>query len=287
MKAYGLLCLITMALLYYRGRDARWLHLGLVAIIWVPLVGTLARGLVVLTRISTERYDEWFLLSDRFLGSPAFAVGRLLARYPYLHLIALFDYQLYLAAAFGIVVLMFARVGAAQGYRAFLAMLISALASIFFYAVLPASGPRYAFAAFPLVEPIISQPHLLHLWAPPNCLPSNHMSLALLVAAFAWRWKAGRVLGVLHVALTVIATLGLGEHYAVDLIAAVPYAMFCHWSSGLPFRHRVKAAPKVPRARVIGTVEGWVVLDCSLEHLRGLAWIDPSVKLQVVSTECL
>ena len=79
----------------------------------------------------------------------------------------------------------------------------------------------------------------------------------------------------------------MGEHYAVDLIAAVPYAMFCHWSSGLPFRHRVKPAPKVPRARVIGTVEGWVVLDCSLEHLRGLVWIDPSVKLQVVSTEGL
>ena len=281
MMPFALLFLATATLLYLRRRDARWIHLAIVSIIWVPLVSNLGRGLVVVTGISTARYDEWFLLSDQLIGSPAFTLGRFVAHHPLFHLAILFDYQLFLAAAFAIVALMFAKVGPVAGYRAFLAFLISALAAIFFYAVLPASGPRYAFAAFPFAEPIITQPHLLQIAAPPNCLPSNHLSLALLVAIFAWRWKAGRVLGSVHVALTVLSTLGLGEHYAVDLIAAVPYAMFCYWLSSLPFKRRAMASSASPRVRVIGTVEGWVVLDCSIEHLGGLVWIDPSVKIQI------
>ena len=61
--------------------------------------------------------------------------------------------------------------------------------------------------------------------APRNSLPSLHFAWALLIL---WSLKPGqrlaRLLAVLFVIATVLATLGSGEHYLVDLIVAVPFA---------------------------------------------------------------
>ena len=40
---------------------------------------------------------------------------------------------------------------------------------------------------------------------------------------FLWHWRLGKVIGIVFLVLTVVATLGSGEHYAFDLICAVPY----------------------------------------------------------------
>ena len=81
--------------------------------------------------------------------------------------------------------------------------------------------------------------------APRNAMPSLHLTWALLV----WRELRiqsvlGRLFGDVFLVLTIIATVGLGEHYLVDLIAAVPFWLFVERLCGFayhrlhPFRQR-------------------------------------------------
>jgi hypothetical protein len=98
------------------------------------------------------------------------------------------------------------------------------------YRLCPAAGPAYAFpAVFPADIPIITPG-----WVQPtdmpssllNAFPSLHTTWALLVAAWAERLPPARRGVILAlVTLTLFATLGLGEHYLVDLVAAVPFAV--------------------------------------------------------------
>jgi hypothetical protein len=90
------------------------------------------------------------------------------------------------------------------------------------YVLCPISGPAFAFPQFPgLPAHVVA--HGILLDAPPNGMPSGHFTCALLVAWFLRHWRWGRVSGALFVVLTLLATLGSGQHYAIDLIAALAY----------------------------------------------------------------
>jgi hypothetical protein len=85
------------------------------------------------------------------------------------------------------------------------AIVLAGLIAPVFYVLFPAVGPAW-----------VNIPD-----APRNCVPSLHMAWALILAVYSpsrLRVPAG-----LFAALTVCATLGLGEHYILDLVAAVPY----------------------------------------------------------------
>jgi hypothetical protein len=57
---------------------------------------------------------------------------------------------------------------------------------------------------------------------PRNCLPSLHFGWALLLL-WNCRGRAMETFGSIYLFLTALATVGLGEHYFVDLIASVPF----------------------------------------------------------------
>jgi PAP2 superfamily len=100
------------------------------------------------------------------------------------------------------------------------------------YNMLPACGPVHVFgAAFPW-NPLTTA-DALNLNVVPvviagarNAIPSLHMTWVLLV----W-WNSRRLalwiraIAMLFVALTVLATLGTGEHYFVDLVVAFPFSL--------------------------------------------------------------
>jgi hypothetical protein len=74
--------------------------------------------------------------------------------------------------------------------------------------------------------------------APRNAMPSLHFSAALLVFWNSVEWpKWARALTAFFLLFTVLATMGFGEHYLVDLIVAVPFclAMQGIWTVGLPW----------------------------------------------------
>ena len=117
-----------------------------------------------------------------------------------------------------------------------LAVMIAFLATgpigVLCYNMLPACGPVHLFgAAFPWNPP--STVEAMHLSVVPvlmkgarNAIPSLHMTWVLLVwwnSRGLARWV--RAIALLFVALTVLATLGTGEHYFIDLVVAFPFSL--------------------------------------------------------------
>lgn len=103
-------------------------------------------------------------------------------------------------------------------------------AAYLLYNVLPAAGPVYTFGAqfpdhLPLTVQLVTQAPL-RLGAPRNAVPSMHLACALLIFWNARRLSLwARFASALYLGFTILATLGFGEHYAVDLVAGVPYAL--------------------------------------------------------------
>ena len=117
-----------------------------------------------------------------------------------------------------------------------LAVMIAFLATgpigVLCYNMLPACGPVHLFgAAFPWNP--LSSADAMHLNVVPvvmkgarNAIPSLHMTWVLLVwwnSRGLARWI--RAIALLFVALTVLATLGTGEHYFIDLVVAFPFSL--------------------------------------------------------------
>jgi PAP2 superfamily len=103
------------------------------------------------------------------------------------------------------------------------------------YNLLPASGPAYVFGAdfpwnslpYPMLRRLALDRIPVNPDVPRNAIPSLHMAWVVLLF---WNTKglsrALRIFMAVYLTLTVISTLGTGEHYFVDLIAGVPFALF-------------------------------------------------------------
>jgi hypothetical protein len=133
----------------------------------------------------------------------------------------------------------------------FVAFLATGPVGILFYNLFPALGPVHVFGrAFPwhplppaqaarlLAEPIA-------LSGAPNAIPSLHMAWVLLV----WWYSRGlswweRAVAFAFLFFTVLATVGTGEHYFVDLVVAFPFALFMEslCAFKLPWRERQRVA---------------------------------------------
>ncbi len=105
-------------------------------------------------------------------------------------------------------------------------------------------------------------------------MPSLHMAWALLV----WWYSRGlswweRSIALLFLVFTLLATLGTGEHYLIDLIVAFPFALLIESISS----YTLKATD---RQRVLGFCVGlagtlgWFLL---LRHAFHFFWLTPAL----------
>ncbi|MFZ0279004.1 MAG: phosphatase PAP2 family protein [Candidatus Sulfotelmatobacter sp.] len=161
-----------------------------------------------------------------------------------------------------------------------IAFLVTGPVGVMFYNMLPACGPVHLFgAAFPWHP--LSTVNAMRLRAVPilmkgarNAIPSLHMTWVLLI----WwnsrglpRWV--RAIALAFVWFTVLATLGTGEHYFIDLIVAFPFSLMvqalCSYS--LPFRSGERRT-----AFLLGTFVtlAWLAL---LSYATRFFWISPLV----------
>ena len=165
---------------------------------------------------------DWLLdRADLALGLDPLAIARLVYATPSL--------ERSLVVAYDALPLAVAIAWAAERPRAMLpAMFASSALAFACYNLLPAVGPAHAFTGFPFAPPHLAE---VDSGLPRNCIPSMHLGWALLIA---WnvRGRAARVVGWLFVAVTALATVGLGEHYFVDLIAAVPFCFAVQMATG-------------------------------------------------------
>jgi PAP2 superfamily len=161
----------------------------------------------------------------------SFVLGQMFARYEWLRIAGLLFY-IALPLPLALVYAARLRLEIENAFPVMLAFLVTGPMGVLFYNMVPAAGPVHVFGqSFPWHPLLTSQAMHLVLETIPlkgarNAIPSLHMAWVLLV----WWNSKGlaqwiRVVALAFVWFTVMATLGTGEHYFVDLVVAFPFAL--------------------------------------------------------------
>jgi hypothetical protein len=161
----------------------------------------------------------------------SFLVGQMFARHEWLSFAGTVFY-IALPLPLALVYAANLRLKGPDAFPVMLAFLATGPIGILYYNLVPATGPIHIFGQnFPWHP--LSTPQAMNLIletlavkGPRNAIPSLHMTWVLLVwwnSKGLARWI--RAVALAFVIFTVLATLGIGEHYFVDLIVAFPFAL--------------------------------------------------------------
>jgi PAP2 superfamily protein len=177
------------------------------------------------TRVAS--LDELLWSFDANFGYPQPSLGRFLVSMPLFFWLCK---VVWWSLPFLFVVLYLALPASARR-RYLMALVLTGCLILPLYALCPGAGPVYLFRGrypYPdgLPMPLLN-PHKTYLAAglALNTTPSGHVAWALLLLRFAYSHcgKAVAVIFGLLLGIMAVATLGLGEHYVIDLILSVPY----------------------------------------------------------------
>jgi hypothetical protein len=197
-------------------------------------------------------YDLYLYAFDASLHVQIpFAVGQYFAQHGNFRQVALFAY-VGLSVPIAVVYAGQVRRTGAKAVQSFLAFIVTGPMGFLFYNALPALGPGHVFQKnFPWHPLEFEQARHLFLEpipldGPRNAIPSLHMAWVLL----AWWYSRGlsvteRAIALFYLVFVALATLGTGEHYFIDLVVAVPFALFMQslFAYDIPFvdRKRLRA----------------------------------------------
>jgi len=206
-----------------------------------------------------------------------FLLGQLFARFWPLHIVSLVVY-IGLPVALGLTYAGCLMNDRKEALPAFIAFLITGPVGILFYNLFPALGPSYIFGdRFPWHPLAWSQ--LSRLFVEPvalpglrNAMPSLHAAWAYLVFWYARRLSVlERAMAVVVVVFTLLATLGTGEHYFIDLVVAVPYTLFILALTN-SLAYRTVWTFLTPLLVGLGTTLAWLV---ALRFFLRFFWLTP------------
>jgi PAP2 superfamily len=209
----------------------------------------------------------------------SFLVGQIFSRHLWLRFAALVFY-IALPLPLALVYAAQLRRESRKAFPVMLAFLLTGPLGVLYYNMVPATGPVHVFGpGFPWAPMSLLQARHLVLETIPipgarNAIPSLHMAWVLLV----WWNSKGlargiRAIALAFVAFTILATLGTGEHYFVDLVVAFPFALMvqalCLYS--LPYKHGPRRV-----AFLFGafTSLAWMAL---VSFATSLFWISPVI----------
>ena len=220
--------------------DARKTEYILLIAIFTLIVTPAAQGVANwLSGIRPMKMDLYAYVADGYLGQPAFVLGRIAAPQWWTKVLLNVGYGL---LPIGVILTLSGHILRRSANVSWMvwAFVINLVAAPLFYLLLPVCGPRFAFPMFPL-DPGHVIPHMMRIDAAPNGIPSVHTSTTLLIVWFS-RWsRAELAAAVVYLLLMMGATLASGQHYAVDLLAAVPYTVGVLWLA-----KRVASRVRVP-----------------------------------------
>ncbi len=180
-----------------------------------------------------KTYDVYLYVFDGSLGfQPSFIAGQVMRTSRVLAGAAILTYlslPLFMALVYALRLPRDARV---PSWDIISLLMLAGIGGCFFYNMVPATGPVFCFD-FPL-HPLPF--HLLPRLAleqipvardiPRNAIPSLHVAWVLLLYWNTRTLSVGfRVLAAAYMVLTIFATLGTGQHYLVDLVASMPFAL--------------------------------------------------------------
>jgi hypothetical protein len=246
-----------------------WRRASLIAL--VPLgMANAAFGLAgIVKRVTPLTYDGSLYALDAALRMPfSRSLGIAFIDYPPIAAVSLIAYALLpgaIAAGLGYEQYNVERQRArGVGVNLLLAYAVSGTIAAVLYIICPATGPSHVFRdAFPRLLPDPSTVSWsLSAFAPlspRNAMPSLHFAWAVIL----WRSVKGarawiRVSAAAFAFLTALATVGSGEHYVVDLIAAVPFLVALEAATA----HRFVSAARRMAPLVTGILfyALWIVL---------------------------
>jgi PAP2 superfamily len=217
----------------------------------------------------------------------SFVIGQIFSRYVWFRFAGLLFY-IALPIPLALVYAAQLRLKHKSAFPVMLAFLVTGPLGVLFYNIVPATGPVHVFGPdFPWHPLLASQAmHLvletIRVKGARNAIPSLHMAWVLLIwwnSQGLARWI--RVIALAFVVFTVLATLGTGEHYFVDLVVAFPFALMvqslCLYP--LPFKFGPRRA-----GFLFGTFASlaWMAL---VSFAIRLFWISPVIPwLMIVAT---
>jgi hypothetical protein len=214
----------------------------------------------------------------------SFLAGQVFARHEWLHFAGMWFY-IALPLPLALVYSANLRLKGKAAFPVMLEFLVTGPLGVLFYNVVAATGPVHIFGGrFPWHPLTTAQAMNLILETIPakgarNAIPSLHMAWVLLIwwnSKGLARWI--RVVALAFVIFTVLTTLGIGEHYFVDLVVAFPFALMvqslCLYP--LPFQHSCRRA-----AFLFGTFAtlAWMAV---LSFATPLFWISPVIPWAMV-----
>lgn len=184
-------------------------------------------------QLTPTTYDRVLYAFDaKFGGPPSWVVGKMFLAHPWLLTLSGYAYNSLPLGMAGCLAMQWRdrSEGVAAGVDLRRVAVTLGVTGFLLYQVCPAAGPVYLFPKqFPNQVPDLAGFAIQRAWLQPvprNGMPSLHVGWMLLlfwnVRKRAW-WIAA--VAAAYLMLTVLATLGLGEHYLSDLIAAVPLAL--------------------------------------------------------------
>jgi PAP2 superfamily len=194
-------------------------------------------------------YDLYLYTFDASLHVQIpFALGRYFAQHNDFRQLALLAY-VGLSVPIAVVYAGQVRRTGIKAIQCFLAFIVTGPMGIVFYNAVPAIGPAHLFEknfpwhplAIEQAQRLLLQP--IPLQGPRNAIPSLHMAWVLL----AWWYSRGlsateRAIALFYLVFVALATLGTGEHYFIDLVVAVPFALFMQslFAYDVPFLDRTR-----------------------------------------------
>jgi hypothetical protein len=192
------------------------------------------RALSLANLLYPKTYDLYLYLVDGCFGfQPSFLMGRAMAHSAILRIAADLTYVSLPFVMALVYALRLPKQTERPSWDLITLFLLAGLGGWALYNIVPATGPAYVFAAsFPWQALPYRSLHRLFLELVPvngniprNAIPSLHMAWVMLLY---WNTKgqsrAMRAFLAIYVALTVVSTLGTGEHYFTDLVAGIPFA---------------------------------------------------------------
>jgi hypothetical protein len=184
-------------------------------------------------RLHPKTLDLWLFSFDGSLGTQiSFQMGMAFARWPAFRNTAVFFYQ-GLPIAIALICAQQIANRSGKAFSAVTALFLTGPIGVLFYNLLPALGPRlipqlqFPFHAMSRAQTMNLALVEVAVRGPRNAIPSLHMAWVLLI----WCYSRGlswwvRAIAMLFLIFTAAATIGTGEHYFVDLVVGVPFAVF-------------------------------------------------------------
>jgi PAP2 superfamily len=215
------------------------------ALILIVFIFGCARMLSLASGVSPQTDDAWLYAFDGSLGfQPSFSVGKIMYDSIFLTRASMLTY---LALPFFMALVCAWRISRDTRRICWYMLTVILLAGVggwLLYNVVPGTGPIYAFGRdFPWKAlPYRDLPRFvlgkmtIPTTIPRNAMPSLHVAWAVLLV-----WNSRKFSLLLRSAIlvflifTVFATLGSGQHYLVDLVGSLPFALSVQAAAFLVF----------------------------------------------------